>query len=155
MSTALSDYLESGLLHHVFKGEVFIKPSEIAIALCSGVPVDSNTGETIPELPSGINGSGTGYTRISLGDPSTQGNAKWIFEQEGGDYGSGVVKNSGSIVFEKALLDWGFVSGIAITDDSQFGSGNLLMHSELTNPRIIYKGDAVKFDVTNLKIKFS
>lgn len=155
MSTALSDYLESGLLHHVFKGEVFIKPSEIAIALCSGVPVDSNTGETIPELPSGINGSGTGYTRISLGDPSTQGNAKWIFEQEGGDYGSGVMKNSGSIVFEKALLDWGFVSGIAITDDSQFGSGNLLMHSELTNPRIIYKGDAVKFDVTNLKIKFS
>ena len=154
MSTALSDYLESGLLHHVFKGEVFIKPSEIAIALCSGVPVDSNTGETIPELPSGINGSGTGYTRISLGDPSTQGNAKWIFEQEGGDYGSGVMKNSGSIVFEKALLDWGFVSGIAITDDSQFGSGNLLMHSELTNPRIIYKGDAVKFDVTNLKIKF-
>ena len=155
MSTALSDYLESGLLHHIFKGEVFIKPSEIAIALCSGVPVDAHTGETIPELPSGINGSGTGYARISLGDPSTQGNTKWIFEQEVADYGSGVLKNSGSIVFEKALLDWGFVSGIAITDDSQYGSGNLLMHSELSNPRIIYKGDAVKFDVTNLKIKFN
>lgn len=155
MSTALSDYLESGLLHHVFKGQVFLKPNEISIALCSGVPVDADTGETIPELPSGINGSGTGYSRISLGDPSVDGNTKWIFEQEVADYGSGVLKNSGSIVFEKALLDWGFVSGIAITDDSQYGSGNLLMHSQLSNPRIIYKGDAVKFDVTNLKIKFS
>jgi hypothetical protein len=29
------------------------------------------------------------------------------------------------------------------------------MHSELANPRIVYKGDAVKFDVTNLKIKFN
>jgi hypothetical protein len=155
MSTALSDYLESGLLHHIFKGQVFLKPDEIAIALCSGVPVDADTGETIPELPSGINGSGTGYARISLGDPSTQGNTTWIYEQQDHDYGSGLIKNSGSIVFEKALIDWGFVSGIAITDDSQYGSGNLLMHSELSNPRIIYKGDAVKFDVTNLKIKFN
>lgn len=155
MSTALSDYLESGLLHHVFKGQVFVKPDEIAVALCSGVPIDSDTGGTIPELPSGINGSGTGYSRISLGDPSTAGRTAWIFEQESGDYGSGVIKNSGSIVFEKALLDWGFVSGIAITDHSGYGSGNLLMHSQLTNPRIVFKGDAVKFDVTNLKIKFS
>jgi hypothetical protein len=155
MSTALSDYLESGLLHHIFKGEVFQKPDKIAIALCSGVPVDSDTGETIPELPSGINGSGTGYARINLGDPSTQGNSTWIYEQQEHDYGSGLIKNSGSIVFEKALLDWGFVSGIAITDDPQYGSGNLLMHSALSNPRIIYKGDAVKFDVTNLKIKFN
>lgn len=155
MSNALSDYLESGLLHHIFKGEAFPKPSEIAIALCSGAPVDSDTGETIPELPSGINGDLTGYTRVSLGDPFISGDVTWIFEQQVGDYASGLIKNSGSIVFEKALVDWGYVSGMAIVDNSSYGDGNLLMHSTLDNPRIVYKGDSVKFDVTNLQIKFN
>lgn len=155
MTTAMSDYLESGLLHHIFKSQVFIKPSKIAIALCSGVPKDSDTGETIPELPSGVNNSFTGYSRIDLGDPSTQGDTTWMYEQQDHDYGSGLVKNSGSIVFDKALIDWGWVSGIAITDMSEYGSGNLLLHSQLSNPRIVYKGDSVKFDVTNLKIKFN
>ena len=49
--TALSDYLESGLLHHIFRGQDFNKPSGVTIALCSGVPSESDTGETIPELP--------------------------------------------------------------------------------------------------------
>jgi len=155
MTTAMSDYLESGLLHHIFKSEVFLKPDTIAIALCSGVPVDSDTGETIPEMPSGVNGNHTGYSRINLGDPSFQGDTTWIYEQQEHDYGSGLIKNSGSIVFSKALVDWGWVSGIAITDTAVHRSGNLLLHSELSNPRIVYKGDSVKFDVTNLKIKFN
>ena len=41
---ALSDYLESGLLHHVFRGETFAKPVHVAVALTSGVIVDSDTG---------------------------------------------------------------------------------------------------------------
>jgi hypothetical protein len=155
MSTALSDYLESGLLHHVFLGSEFPKPTNISIALCSGLPIDSDTGTTIPELPTGIDGVNTGYSRVDLGDPSTEGDSSWIYSQQNGDFGSGVIKNSGSIVFEKALLDWGYVSGIAIVDNSTYGDGNLLMHSQLNNPRIIYKGDAVKFDVTNLQIKFN
>tara|TARA_R110002051_G_scaffold323386_1_gene416847 strand:+ start:1771 stop:2184 length:414 start_codon:yes stop_codon:yes gene_type:complete len=136
-------------------GSSFSKPSKIAIALCSGVPSDSDTGGTIPELPSGINGSSTGYARIDLGDPATQGDTAWIYSQQDHSLGSGLIKNSGNILFESALVDWGHVSGIAIVDDSRYGSGNLLMHSQLNNPRVIYKGDAVKFDVTNLQIKFN
>ena len=67
---ALSDYLESGILTHIFLSGVFAKPSNISVALTSGVPVDSDTGATIPELPSGINGISTGYNRVSLGDPN-------------------------------------------------------------------------------------
>ena len=59
---ALSDYLESGLLNHVFRGSTFAKPTDIAIALTSGAPLDSQTGENLLEIPSGINGSGTGYS---------------------------------------------------------------------------------------------
>jgi hypothetical protein len=78
---ALSDYLESGLLSHIFRNTAFPRPSTIAIALTSGVPADSNTGSTIPELPSGVR-SGldfvtTNYKRIVLGPPATSGDNTW------------------------------------------------------------------------------
>jgi hypothetical protein len=158
---ALSDYLESGLLHHIFRGEIFNKPSGIAIALCSGVPHDSDTGVnqekggTLPELPSGTSdGQLTGYTRIQLGDPSSLGDAFWSYTTEEHAEGSGLIKNSSSFIFDTALVDWGFVSGIAIVDSGDYGTGNLLMHAALDNPRIIYLGDSVKFDTSTLQISF-
>ena len=67
---ALSDYLESGLLNHLFRGSSFSKPTTIALALTSGVPSDNDTGATLPELPSGIDGASTNYLRTSLDAPS-------------------------------------------------------------------------------------
>jgi hypothetical protein len=159
--TALSDYLESGLLHHVFRGETFPKPTNIAIALCSGVPTDSNNGTAIPsggtleELPSGVGNVDYGYRRYDLGDPSSQGDAAWYFVQDGVNLGSGLIQNNSTIVFPTALQDWGWVSGIAIVDSGYWGTGNMLMYAQLNNPRIIYQGDSVKFDLASLKIKFS
>jgi len=157
--TSLSDYLESGLLHHLFRGESFSKPTNISIALCAGVPKDSDTGSTIPEVPTVINGSGTGYARISLGSPASLGDAKWSYSSEDASVGSGIIRNASSFLFDEgtgsaALIDWGWVSGIAITDHSTVGTGNLLMHAALENPRIIYTGDTVKFDTSTLQISF-
>ena len=148
---ALSDYLESGLLNHVFRGSTFAKTETIAIALTSGEPLDSQTGQTILEIPSGINGSGTGYSRVDLGGPSDE---DWTFSEAMFNSGSGVIANSGQIIFNTALLDWGYVSGIAIVDHSDWGSGNLLMHALLDNERIIYAGDNAKFDAETLEICF-
>jgi hypothetical protein len=155
MSNALSDYLESGLLKHIFLGQPFAKPSNIVIALTSGEIFDHQTGSTIPELPKTIGNETTGYDRIPLGDPAVSGDVRWMYTQEDHDAGSGLIKNSGAIVFETALVDWGYVSGIAIVDNEEVGQGNLLMHTTLDNARIVYKGDSVKFDVTNLQIKFN
>jgi hypothetical protein len=226
---ALSDYLESGILNHIFRNVTFSKPSNIAIALTSGVPLDSDNGLTIPELPSGINRGNnfvsTNYKRINLGNPSVVGNNVWnavgvdettVFSVYGtsssgaavgasgyfypmylsqpaalvasnntftqsyrfkefpnvifyaptnlqqtamsGDpgyvkyEGNGFIKNSSQIVFDTALTDWGWVSGIAILDNSARGSGNLLMYAQLENPRYIYTGDNIKFDVNSLEI---
>jgi len=222
---ALSDYLESGILNHIFRGGSFTKPSQIAIALTSGVAKDNDSGSTIPELPSGIAKGetfvSTGYSRINLGDPSTTGNTVWnlvgkddltayavyseevnhsgyfyplylnqstaISEDEAslsttytfdGTFpgvvfyspftttisgnpidpgytlydGNGFVKNANQILFNTALEDWGWVSGIAILDTSNYASGNLLMYAELQNPRIIYTGDNIKFDSNSLEI---
>jgi hypothetical protein len=68
---ALSDHLESGILKQIFLSGTFAKPSNVSIALTSGVAYGSQDGSTIPELPSGSVGGSTGYARVSLGDPST------------------------------------------------------------------------------------
>jgi hypothetical protein len=158
---ALSNYLESGLLNFVFRGENFSAPSNISIALVSGVKeadlADADTGTTILEIPSGINGSGTGYLRVNIGEPNS---TKFSYTQEDFEAGSGTVRNSGQIVFNTALFDWGWVSGIAIVDspyhstDEENSPGNVLMHAALDNPRIIYAGDNVKFDYNTLEISF-
>jgi len=150
---ALSDYLESGLLHHILGDETFAKPSTISIALTSTAPVDSDTGASIPEIPSGINGSGTGYARVDLGPPASSGASAWDYLTADSAVGSGVFKNASNILFTTALLDWGWASGVAVVDHSTYGSGNLLFHGQLGNPRVIYAGDAMKFDLQTLKIQ--
>ena len=151
---ALSDYLESGLLHHVFKRQSFPKPAKICIALTSGIPLDYHTGSTIPEVASGDGVTSSNYSRVDLGNPLEHGHEKWSYSTEDHAAGSGIIRNMGQIVFATALTDWGWVSGIAITDHATVGSGNLLMHAELTNPRLIYTGDNVKFDIDTLEISF-
>ena len=151
---ALSDYLESGLLNHLFRGQSFTAPINISIALTSGIPLDSDTGATIPEM-SGLTGSAsTGYSRVNLGNPASTGPTTWSHTDADFAGGSGSIKNSGQIVFNTALTDWGWISGIAILDNAQEASGNLLMHAQLTNPRLIYTGDNVKFDYQSLEISF-
>jgi hypothetical protein len=230
---ALSDYLESGILKHIFFGETFTSPTNISIGLTSSVPIDTDTGATIRELPSGaFKGSNfvdTGYRRISLG-ASSDGNDKWnqvgidsttafqVYSYESGvglppnsgyfyplylslskaisestagtpsataltfegtfpgvtfygpdgvyvsgDYsstdpgytvydGNGFIKNKNQLAFPTANTDWGYISGIVITDSEFVGSGNLLMYAELQNPRNIFTGDSIKFDTNSLEI---
>ena len=69
--------------------------------------------------------------------------------------GNGFIKNQSQIVFQPAFRDWGFVSGIAVLDNSSFGVGNLLMYAQLRNPRYIYTGDQIKFDVRSLEISLT
>ena len=158
--TALSDYMESGLLQHIFRGQSFAKPDGISIALCSGVPRESETGSTIPELPSGNSNGDTVYRRYFLSHPddttggTASGDYYWNYNIDDHNAGSGLIKNSVTFLFSNALQDWGWVSGIAVCDSGTVGTGNLLMYAELNNPRIIYEGDSVKFDTSTLQISF-
>ena len=225
---ALSDYLESGLLNHIFRTASFPKPATIAIALTSGVPTDSQSGSTIPELPSGVqNGLNfvtTNYKRIDLGPPSLSGDSSWnsigidnltaysvsgsrhdnlmgyfyplylnetsannapggngtsqiytfskefpsvtFYAPNGGVFqsgtavksnyteydGNGFIRSKNQLVFDTAVTEWGWISGIAILDNATVGSGNLLMYSKLTNPRYVYIGDNIRFDANSLEI---
>jgi len=240
---ALSDYLESQILNHIFRSAFFDKPSGIAIALTSGVPLDYQDGSTIPELPQsvsdGSNDIPTNYARLDLGVPSGVGDEVWntvgsdnstVFyvesnevgrsgyyyplylsqssaasaDQENGSNpafgdlvefsglfpgisfyaprsmyasgdlngfsldceggspppylkyeGNGFIKNANQLVFNTALTDWGSVSGVAVLDSSDYGQGNLLMYAELTNPRVIYIGDSIRFDPNSFEISLN
>jgi len=229
---ALSDYLESGLLSHIFRNTAFVRPTEIAIALTSGVPLDSDTGFTIPEIPSGVsrgnNFVSTNYKRVTLFNPATSGDVMWnnvgindlttysvygtsnsgatiglsgyfyplylnrtaannadsagasqsyrfkefpnvvlyapvslqqsgVATDPGYTYyeGNGFIRNSTQLIFNTAFTDWGWVSGVAVVDTSNHGSGNLLMYAQLENPRYVYTGDNIKFDSNSLEISFN
>jgi len=65
---------------------------------------------------------------------------------------NGFIKNNLSIQFNKAVSNWGFVSGIAILDSPNHGEGNLLMHAQLKNPRQVTPGDKLYFDPKTLEI---
>jgi len=158
----MSDYLESGLLHHVFRGHSLPKPQGMALALTSGIPVESGsaknliTGGFLQELPSGDPSLGdTGYRRVDLGQPSVAGDAAWDFStDEDFAAGSGFIKNCNTLYFGTALTEWGWVSGIALCDNSDWGEGNLIMQSQLDNARYVFKGDSLKFDIGQLRIQF-
>lgn len=229
---ALSDYLESGILNHLFRINPFEKPANISIALTSSVSKDNDMGSTIPEIPSSVNNGSvdvsTNYSRVNLQNPSQNGNLQWsqvgddtstafsvfsndpehsgffypiylsessakandtnavnnntqavIYEfsefpgtnfyspatitvsgtQEDPGYenytGNGFIKNASQIVFNPATTDWGWVSGVAILDSPDHQSGNLLMYAELNNPRYVYTGDTIKFDVNALEINLN
>ena len=81
--SAISDYLEGKLLNFLFREDVsFVKPSNISVALLNTVPGDNASGETMDEVLANLtNDAGaqvpTQYARISLGNPSTDGNTWW------------------------------------------------------------------------------
>lgn len=223
---ALSDYLESGILNHIFRQDPLPKPENISIALTGDVAKENDTGSTIPELPTttqlGTESISTNYQRIDLGSPATAGTSKWnntgydidssyaVFSNdvnhsgyfypvylaktsaEAGETGipkeytfsefpgitffspfslavsgaetnpgyelytgNGFIKNKVELNFPSAATDWGWVSGVAILDSSDHGSGNLLMYAELNNPRYVYAGDTIKFDVNALEINLN
>jgi hypothetical protein len=112
----MSNYLESGILNHIFRTNSFTKPVNIAVALCSTPIADENAiGSAINEVANA--GS---YARQLL-NPS---DANWIF---GGQVnGSGVIYNNTTISFPEATVAWGHISGIAILDSATYGGGALL-----------------------------
>ena len=130
-----SDYLEQQIYNHIFRGNTFSKPSNIAIGLTSDIPLDDGTYTEIANA--------NGYARYV----SVSGDARWT---EINVAGSG--SNAVDFIFDAASGDWGMVSGVIITDDTAHNTGNVLLHGALTNPRNVQSGDTFKFSAGNLDV---
>jgi hypothetical protein len=129
-----SDYLEQQIYNHIFRDDIFSKPTTIAIGLTADIPTDDGYVEIA---------NSNNYARYE----HASGNAFW---DEMSTPGSGA--NTNEIEFNTATGDWGMVSGVIITDSATYGDGNLLMHGPLTDARLVQNGDTFKFSAGNLEI---
>lgn len=134
----ISNYLESGILNHLFRTGTFSKPATLAIALCSGAPTD--TGLAGNELA-----SAGAYARQLLGPAD----ANWSFVSQGAG-GSGTTSNLSTITFPQATANWGTITHVAIMDSGVYGAGNMLMYDRLVASRTINTNDTFTFAIGDL-----
>lgn len=139
---AASNYLESGLLNHVLRGSTYSKPSTVAVALTTDIPVDTQTGVTINEVA-----NSNAYARVDLGAPA---DADWDFMDQVN--GSGHLENTAAVSFTTATGDWGMVSGVCLIDNATHGAGNLLFHAALSTARDVKSGDTFEFAIGALDV---
>jgi hypothetical protein len=136
----MSNYLESMLIGHLFRGVTFPKPTVLALALCTAVPTETSTGATIAEVPNAF-----GYARKTF-NPST---SNWGEPVDN----NGSTRNSSVIAFPVASGDWGTVTSVAVCDSGDWGTGNVLFYANLTTPRVVTSGTYVSFGVGQLTIQ--
>jgi hypothetical protein len=140
MANNASNYLESGILNHIFRAGSFAKPTTW-LALTATVPVETDNGPTITEIPHTV---GNGYFRVPI-----TGDNMWsqVFQDDGG---SGAITNLQVIQFNaNASADWGWVSGVAILDNSGDAAGNMLFYGPLTTPKLISIPDTFSIPTGN------
>lgn len=134
---SMSNYLESGIIQHFLRTGSISKPSTLAVALCSGLLDDTNTGANLPEMA-----NTGGYARVDLTAPS---NSIWDYQGL-----TGATQNTSQISFPAATADWGVASGIAIVDNATYGAGNVLLWGYLTRRRDVLDGDTFSFGAGNI-----
>lgn len=135
---ALSNYLESGLINHVFRGVPFSAPSTLYIGLAKSF----NSGNL--ELGNIDEASGGGYQRQGYSANASN----WILPYISGS--AMATHNLSGIQFSVATANIGTVSGIFISDSST--SGNLLFYGALSHPRDIREGDQFVFSSGSLRV---
>jgi hypothetical protein len=136
MSDAMSDYLEEKLINHVLRNTAFTTPgTTIYVGL-------------IQFYESHILEAGTLTQEVSGGDYARQQHSAWDDPS-----GSGATENTGVITFPTATADWGWISGVIVSDAAT--AGNVLLHGALTTPRDVVSGDVFKFNDGDLDISFT
>lgn len=142
---AASNYLESGILTHIFRTGTFSKPATIAICLLSGVPNDTLGGNNLPELP-----NSNGYARQVLAPLD----ANWTLQAQSSD--SGNVDNASTITFGPCTTaDWAQVTHVALTDSGVYAAGNLLFWGALQTAKTVQVGDSLSFSANALDVYLS
>lgn len=133
MAGSLSDYAENKLLDSVFRGAPF-SPTKLYLALFtqgSGLEANNVAGSVEVAATDSL-GAATGYARVDIG---TQGGYVAAV--------NGTTSNAQNLEFATATGNWGTITHTAIMDAPAPG-GNVIIWGEITNPRDIFAGDAVR-----------
>ena len=139
----MSNYLEQQLARHLFRSASFPKPSQLAIALCTVVPAESDTTLAGKEVA-----NANGYTRMAANPSDTA----WS-EAQNAD-GDWYVTNTADIVFPQATGPWGTVTAIAICDSATYGAGQMLFWATLPEPKSVGTGDSFILPAGSVVVTF-
>ena len=143
--SAMSDYLENGLVDQIFRGQTAPTTSTLYIGLYTAAPSDTGGGTEL---------SGSGYARVSV----TSSLANWAGTQSTGSTTAssgtgGETSNNIDITFPEPTSSWGQVQAFGVFDAST--GGNLLFHGSLTINKTINEGDTVTFPAGSLVVTFA
>jgi hypothetical protein len=130
--SAFSDYVEQKVLDLLFNGVAFTAPS-VWVALYTTDPTDAKTGAEV---------SGGSYARVRV-YANGGGTPDWSLAVV--DAPGFKVANHDDIVFPTATVAWGTITHVGVLDAGTLGTGNLLMHGQLTTPKAVGVGDTLKF----------
>lgn len=109
------------------------------------MPTETGTGGNIDEIP-----HGNGYARVVV-----TGNATWLTPAQDG-VGSGYITNTAVISFNQNTgSDWGWVSGVAILDNSGDAVGNMLWYGSLSTAKLMSVGDTLSIPTGSAVIKLA
>lgn len=134
----LSDYLETQLIIHMFKGTAYTAPGTVFFACGTANPGEAGAASTWEVA------SGKGYVRGTV-----VANTGW-----GADSG-GTVSNAALINFGTATADWGTVTHMAIMHGATLGAGTILFYGTVTTNRIVLSGDVFQVPAGSLSAWFA
>lgn len=143
---SISAYLENKLIDWLLRGQAFVPPTTVYVALFTAPPGD---------LGGGVEVTGGSYARASLGCSlasfaGTQG-AGTTTASSGT---SGSTSNNSAIAFTAPTANWGTVTHFGVYDDP--AAGNLLFYGPLAVSQTIYNADpAPAFPTSNLSFSVS
>lgn len=142
--SALSNYLENKIIDYVFRGQTFVPPANIYIALLTSAANDADG--------SGVEVSGGGYARVAV--PTSL--AAWAGTQAAGSTvastgTSGTTSNNASISFATPTAGWGNV--VAFEAYDALTGGNPLFYGTLSVAKTINIGDSVSFAPGTLSLQ--
>ena len=124
--SAFSNYLEAALIDLTLRGQAFVPPATVHVALFTTDPTDAGSGTEV---------SGGSYARnaVSTAGGFTAGGA-----------------NVADITYAAATGSWGTVTHFGIFDAAS--GGNLLYHGPLQTPKTVNSGDTFRFPAGTLII---
>lgn len=120
--SAMSDYLESQFMNHLFRTSTWAKPAALWVSLHTGSLADDGSGTEV---------TGGSYVRIQRNPLD----ANWSYSGVGG-----IITNAAEILFASPTADWGIIIWSGIWDASS--AGNLLARAQLGSSKTVNNGDA-------------
>lgn len=130
---ALSDYLENKIIDWLLRGQAFVPPATVYMALLTTADNDADGAK--------VEVAGGSYARVAIASSMVN----WAGTQAAGSTtassgSSGTTSNNAAISFPAPTAAWGSIVAFAVFDAAV--AGNMLFYGSLGAPKTVNSGDS-------------